>query len=76
MRDVLFALPDRMVYTRESARGILLQSFRKRTPVIGPNEAWVRMGALYALDWDYDEVGVVCAQLALRALQEARRRGR
>lgn len=70
--DVLLALPDSTVYTRESARGILLQSFRRRTPVIGPNDAWVRMGALYALDWDYDEVGAACAQLALRELQGPR----
>jgi ABC-type uncharacterized transport system substrate-binding protein len=70
--DVLLALPDATVYTRESARGILLQSFRRRTPVIGPNEAWVRMGALYALDWDYDEVGAVCARLALREMQGPR----
>lgn len=61
--DVLLALPDPMVYTRESARGILLQSFRRRTPVIGPNAAWVRMGALFAVDWDYDEVGATCARL-------------
>ena len=73
--DVLLALPDSTVYTRESARGILLQSFRKRTPVIGPNDAWVRMGALYALDWDYDEVGAVCAQLASREVQGPRSAG-
>jgi putative tryptophan/tyrosine transport system substrate-binding protein len=73
--DVLLALPDSTVYTRESARGILLQSFRRRTPVIGPNDAWVRMGALYALDWDYDEVGAVCAQLALREVQRSRSAG-
>ena len=65
--DVLLALPDPMVYTRESARGILLHSFRRRTPVIGPNDAWVRMGALYAVDWDYEEVGATCARLAREA---------
>lgn len=70
--DVLLALPDSTVYTRESARGVLLHSFRRNTPVIGPNDAWVRMGALYALDWDYDEAGAVCAQLALREVQGAR----
>jgi putative ABC transport system substrate-binding protein len=65
--DVLLAVPDPMVYTAESARGILLQSFRRRTPVIGPNDAWVRMGALYAVDWDYDEVGATCARLVREA---------
>jgi putative ABC transport system substrate-binding protein len=66
--DVLVALADPTVYTAESARGILLFSFRKRIPLVGPNHAWVRMGALYALDWDYEEVGATCARLALRQL--------
>lgn len=70
--DVLLALPDQTVYTRESARGILLQSFRRKTPVIGPSDAWVRMGALYALDWDYEEIGAACGQLAAREVQGAR----
>lgn len=64
--DVLLALPDRTVYTPESARGMLLYSFRNRIPLIGPNDAWVRMGALYSLDWDYAEVGATCARMALR----------
>lgn len=62
--DVLFALPDPMVYRQESARGIVLQSFRRRTPMIGPNEHWVKDGALFAVDWDYEEVGAACARLA------------
>ena len=70
--DVLLAMPDPMMYTGESARGVLLHAFRKRLPVIGTSDAWVRMGALYALDWDYDEVGAVCAQLALREVQGSR----
>lgn len=64
--DVLLALPDATVYARESARGVLLHSFRKRLPVIGPSEAWVKTGSLYALDWDYAEVGAACAALAAR----------
>jgi putative ABC transport system substrate-binding protein len=64
--DALVALPDATVYTRESSRGVLLFSFRKRIPLVGPNEAWVRMGALFAVDWDYAEVGAACARLAAR----------
>lgn len=64
--EVLIALPDATVYTRESSRGVLLFSFRKRIPLVGPNDAWVRMGALYAVDWDYREVGAACARLAAR----------
>lgn len=70
--DVLMAIPDPTVYAHESARGLLLFSFRKRIPLVGANDAWVRMGALYALDWDYAEVGESCARLAARESKPAR----
>jgi putative ABC transport system substrate-binding protein len=66
---LLLALPDSTVYTRESSRGLLLFSFRKRIPLAGPSLAWVKMGALYAVDWDYAEVGAACAGLAARESQ-------
>ena len=64
--DVLLALPDRTVYAPEAANGILLFSFRNNIPLVGPNDAWVKRGALFAIDWDYAEVGAACAALALR----------
>jgi putative ABC transport system substrate-binding protein len=64
--DVLLAVPDRVVYAPEAANGILLFSFRHNIPLIGPNESWVRRGALFAVDWDYEEVGATCAALAMR----------
>jgi len=69
--DVLLALPDSTVYTREASRGLLLYSFRRRIPIAGPTDAWVRMGSLYALEWDYAEVGAACAALAAREANPA-----
>ena len=66
--DVLHALPDTTVYAREHSRALLLFSFRHRIPLAGPTEAWVKAGALYALDWDYADLGRYCASLALRQL--------
>ncbi|MGH8799319.1 MAG: ABC transporter substrate-binding protein, partial [Casimicrobiaceae bacterium] len=66
--DALLALPDTTVYTPQTAKGLLLFSFRHKLPLIGPSEAWVKAGALYALVWDYREVGAFCARLALRRL--------
>ena len=66
--DVLQALPDTTVYAREHSRALLLFSFRHRIPLVGPTEAWVKAGALYALDWDYADLGRYCASLALRQL--------
>lgn len=70
--DVLLALPDGTVYAAEAASGILLFSFRNGIPLIGPSEAWVRRGALFAVDWDYAEVGAACAKLALRELHSGK----
>ncbi len=66
--DALLAVPDTTVYTRETEKALLLFSFRYKLPLIGLSETWVRAGALYALDWDYRELGVFCGQLALRQL--------
>jgi putative ABC transport system substrate-binding protein len=66
--DALLAVPDTTVYTRETEKALLLFSFRYKLPLIGLSETWVRAGALYALDWDYRELGVFCGRLALRQL--------
>jgi putative ABC transport system substrate-binding protein len=63
--DVLYALPDTTVFAGEHARALLLFAFRNHIPLAGPNEAWVSAGALYAIDWDYADLGRYCAALAL-----------
>lgn len=64
--DVLHALPDSAVYKSEHVRSLLLFSFRHQVPLVGPTESWVRAGALFALDWDYQDLGRYCGALALR----------
>lgn len=64
--DVLFAIPDPALFAREHSRALLLFSFRQQVPLAGPSESWVRGGALYAVDWDYQDLGRYCAALALR----------
>lgn len=61
--DVLWSVNDPVVYNPETARSLLLFSLRNRIPLVGQSGAWVRAGALYALDRDYDDVGAQCAQL-------------
>jgi putative tryptophan/tyrosine transport system substrate-binding protein len=70
--DVMLAVPDRTVYAPEALNGILLFSFRNRIPLVGPNDAWVKKGALFAIGWDYAEVGASCVALALREAQAAK----
>jgi putative ABC transport system substrate-binding protein len=70
--DALLAITDSTVYTPQTAKALLLFSFRHKAPLIGPSEAWVQAGALYALDWDYREFGRYCGQLALRQVAGSR----
>lgn len=66
--DVLWSLVDPVVYNAETARSLLLFTLRNRIALVGQSTAWVRAGALYALDRDYDDIGAQCAGLALRIL--------
>lgn len=62
--DVLWGIADPLVYTPQTAKPILLFSFRNRIPLVGLSSGWVKAGALYALDRDYMDIGAQCAELA------------
>jgi len=67
--DILWAMPDKMVLSPKTAKEILLTSFRNRIPVIGASTPWVKGGALYALDWDYRDIGAQSAEMALKIIK-------
>ncbi len=67
--DVIWGIPDDMVYTPQTAKHILLFSFRSSIPVIGLSDAWVKAGALYALEWDYRDLGKQCGEIAEEILK-------
>lgn len=67
--DVLWGIPDQVIYTPQTAKDLLLFSFRHRIPLIGLSRAWVKGGALYALDRDYVDIGKQCAELTQQVLQ-------
>ena len=67
--DVLWGIPDKMVHTQQTAKQILLFSFRNRIPFIGFSSSWVKAGALYALDWNYRNIGRECGDRAIGILQ-------
>ncbi len=66
--DSILAIPDKMVYSSNTAKAVMLFSFRNRIPFIGLSGAWVKAGALYALDWDYSDLGRQSADIALKIL--------
>jgi len=67
--DVLWGITDPMIYNPETAKSLLMFSFRHQIPLVGQSTPWVKAGALYALDRDYQDIGVQCAQLAARILE-------
>lgn len=69
--DVLWGISDSVIVTPQTARSLLLFSFRNRIPFIGLSAAWVKAGAFYALDRDYRDLGRQCAELALQVLAGA-----
>lgn len=66
--DSIMAIPDKMVYSSNTAKAVLLFSFRNRIPFVGLSSAWVKAGALYALDWDYSDIGRQSAETALKII--------
>ena len=70
--DMLWAVTDKTVLSRQTAQAILLFSFRNRMPFSGLSASWVKAGALYALDRDYEDMGAQCAELAMKIMNGRR----
>jgi len=47
--DVLLTIPDPVIYNRNTLRGILLASYRKKLPLIGFSQSYVKSGAIAAI---------------------------
>lgn len=67
--DVLWGIPDTMVLNPQTARQILLFSFRNNIPFCGLSPSWVEAGALYSLCWDYTDIGIQGGEAALKIQQ-------
>jgi putative tryptophan/tyrosine transport system substrate-binding protein len=67
--DVLWGIADQTVFSPQTAEPILLFSFRNHIPFAGLSTAWVKAGALYALDRDYTDLGAQCGALASQILR-------
>lgn len=67
--DAIWAI-DASAFNPISVRELLLYSFRNRTPLIGLSAQSVKAGAFYALDWDYNDLGVQAAELAWSILSK------
>jgi len=61
--DVLLAIPDPVVFSRDVTRNVLLDTYRARVPVIGYSSAWVAAGALAAIYAAPADLGADAAEL-------------
>jgi len=55
--DVLFAVPDPLVFNRSTAQSILLTSYRIGKPVVGYSRTYVTAGSLLALHSEPEQIG-------------------
>ena len=67
--DALLAIPDQTVYSGRTAKEVLLFSYRNRIPFVGLSSSWVKAGALYALEVDYEHLGLLCAEKAKKIIE-------
>lgn len=67
--DVLWGIADPVVLSRQTAKAVLLTSFRNKVPFVAPSPAWVKAGALYSLGFDYEDLGEQSGEMALSVLK-------
>jgi putative ABC transport system substrate-binding protein len=63
--DLLLALYDSTNYQPEAAKYILMQTLRKKIPLVGFSPTFAKAGALLALYGDYEDMGRQAARLML-----------
>ena len=66
--DVLWMIPDQTVITPRSSRFIIFELIKAGVPILGLSSAYVKAGAVVALDCDYEDVGRQSGELAVRIL--------
>jgi len=67
--DALMAIPDPLVYSRETAQPILLTSYRHQKPVFGYSQSYVRSGALAGVYSSTKQLAQQAAEIAVKSQQ-------
>lgn len=69
--DLLLAVPDAQVFSRNTAQSVFLTTYRYRIPVLGYSRSLTRAGALLSLHSSPAQIGRQAAEWATHALQSA-----
>ncbi|MBI3430745.1 MAG: hypothetical protein HY018_00855 [Hydrogenophilales bacterium] len=67
--DLLLALPDPLVFNRNTAQSLFLTSYRYRDPVLGYSRSLTRAGALLSLHSSPAQIGRQAAEWISNAIQ-------
>ena len=60
--DLILAIPDPVVYSKNTIRGILLLTYRSKTPVIGFSQSYIKAGATAGLYSTPEQIAQDAAQ--------------
>lgn len=66
--DAFWSVADHNIYTPQSTRHIILQTLRYRIPMMGFSRALLEAGGLFALDFDFKDIGRQAGEIASRVL--------
>jgi len=67
INDALLAIPDPVIYNRETAQPILLTSYRHEVPVFGYSRSYVKAGALASVFSNAKHLAKQAAEIAVKA---------
>ena len=65
--DAMLAIPDRLIYSRETAESILLTSYRHQKPMFGYSQSYVRAGALASVYSSTKQIAKQAAEIAIKS---------
>lgn len=68
--DVLLAIPDPLIYNRETAQPILLTSYRHQVPVFGYSKSYVKAGALASVFSNAKHLAKQAVEIAVKTQKE------
>lgn len=65
--DAMLAIPDQLIYNRETAQSILLTSYRHQKPVFGYSQTYVKAGALASVYSSTKHLAKQAAEIAIKS---------
>ncbi len=68
--DCFLMIPDSKIYFPKSVEYLLLESLRKKFPVVGLSSLYTKAGALFSFDCDYNDLGRQAAEITLKILNK------